>query len=202
MNNTKQLTLGWKLYASDNNNRLVNNLPGDPDLDTWVGGHLNFDDDNADNTNLTLIENALLFPYVKSAAVYKCPVDPSQTVMGPRVRSYSIQCFVGAVDTNNPNALVCQGFIQFLKDAQFVHPSDTLVFVDEHPNTINDGFWHYWYDDPLSTADYGDLPASYHDGACGLSCRCPFGNPRMEDGFHQSSRGSDGRHLLADRRWR
>ena len=39
------------------------------------------------------------------------------------------------------------------------------VFVDEHPDSINDGWLiTYW----PGGGGWGDLPASYHAGACGI----------------------------------
>jgi len=43
------------------------------------------------------------------------------------------------------------------------------VVIDEHPDSINDG---YFLNNPglMSTGDtWGDVPASYHNGACGIS---------------------------------
>jgi prepilin-type processing-associated H-X9-DG protein len=58
-------------------------------------------------------------------------------------------------------------------------PSSTWVFIDEHPDGINDG---YFAISPMNS--WIDLPASYHEGACGLAFadghsmikkwRCPF----------------------------
>jgi prepilin-type processing-associated H-X9-DG protein len=50
-------------------------------------------------------------------------------------------------------------------------PSSTWVLVDEHPDSINDGFFIVdmrGYPSPGSAA-LPDFPASYHNGACGFS---------------------------------
>jgi len=47
----------------------------------------------------------------------------------------------------------------------------TWVTVDEHPRSINDGFFCVdmnFYPN-LATAQLPDAPASYHNGACGFS---------------------------------
>ena len=45
-------------------------------------------------------------------------------------------------------------------------PSDLWVFVDEHPDSINDG----WLIISWQMANvWTDLPASYHNRACGFS---------------------------------
>jgi prepilin-type processing-associated H-X9-DG protein len=52
-------------------------------------------------------------------------------------------------------------------DLRFPGPSMVWVFWDEHPDSINDGAS---FNDPLNTTgNWTDLPASYHNGAGGLS---------------------------------
>jgi len=38
--------------------------------------------------------------------------------------------------------------------------------LDEHPNSINDG---YYLNNPVGNSSWGDAPASYHNGAAGFS---------------------------------
>jgi prepilin-type processing-associated H-X9-DG protein len=42
---------------------------------------------------------------------------------------------------------------------------DTFVFVDEHPDSINDGAFYA----PQSKSQFVDVPATYHNKACGFS---------------------------------
>ena len=44
-------------------------------------------------------------------------------------------------------------------------PSDLWVFVDEHPDSINDGWLIISW---AMGSSWSDLPASYHNGACGF----------------------------------
>jgi prepilin-type processing-associated H-X9-DG protein len=62
----------------------------------------------------------------------------------------------------------------YLKETDFTvpGPSKTWIFVDEHPDGINDGLFGMrmpsasaW---PRATT-WDDVPASYHNGACGFS---------------------------------
>ena len=59
----------------------------------------------------------------------------------------------------------------FLTESDFVAPSDTLVFVDEHPDSMNDGFFcvNMTPAPNLSGAVLPDGPAAYHNGACGFA---------------------------------
>jgi prepilin-type processing-associated H-X9-DG protein len=58
-----------------------------------------------------------------------------------------------------------------LSDMTIPGPSMTWVLVDEHPDSINDGFFCVdmtGYPNPAS-AKLPDFPASYHNGACGFA---------------------------------
>jgi prepilin-type processing-associated H-X9-DG protein len=48
---------------------------------------------------------------------------------------------------------------------QVPQPSSTWLTLDEHPDSINDSFFIASY----NASAWGDLPASYHNGACGFS---------------------------------
>ena len=62
---------------------------------------------------------------------------------------------------------------QWQKISQCKRPSDMYVFIDEHPNTINDAFFVCQfsgvpnYGDPTA-GSWGDVPAFYHNRACGF----------------------------------
>jgi prepilin-type processing-associated H-X9-DG protein len=52
----------------------------------------------------------------------------------------------------------------------FRNPSGIFVFLDEHPDSINDGWFVFCTAaDPSERSAWSDLPASYHNGACGFS---------------------------------
>ena len=54
---------------------------------------------------------------------------------------------------------------QFLKQTDVPNPAMTWVTLDEHPDTINDGF----FINGVSPSSWSDCPASFHNGACGFS---------------------------------
>ena len=56
-------------------------------------------------------------------------------------------------------------YVQFLKSAELITPAQIFVFLDEHPDTINDGFFMNRLEEPT----WGNLPASYHNGATSFS---------------------------------
>jgi prepilin-type N-terminal cleavage/methylation domain-containing protein len=165
-NNLRQLSFGWFLYADDYGDLLVNNhakAETTTARQSWVN---NIEDwgNTTDNTNLTLITSGKLAPFVNLAtAIYKCPADRSVADNGPRIRSVSMNSLVGdpgqALDQFNPN------YIQFFKMGDLVQPSHTFVFLEEHPDTINDGFFVDSWDDVKWT----NLPGSYHNGCVNLN---------------------------------
>lgn len=167
LNNTKQLTLGWLTYAQDNNDKLVFNKGiSTTDTNNWVADVMSFAADQQ-NTNLLLLQRGLLSPYVaNSTAIYRCPADRSTCPYGPRVRSYSMNAFTGPFDT--AGSRIFSSWAQFIKLANIRLPSKIFVLLDEHPDFINDGWYVFCNNDPLNYL-WSDMPASYHNGACGFS---------------------------------
>ena len=181
MNNLRQMMIGWKLYPDDYGDLLLasNDLPApNPNRRVnWVSGGLNFDPNNVSNWDVNQdLVNSPLLPYIgKSYAVWKCPADRAVvTVRGsrttsaqtyPRVRSNSMsQVFDFGFWLPESNYRV------YGKGAQIVNPSKTFVFVDEHPDSINDGAFAVQMAQPTdASASIIDFPASYHNGACGFS---------------------------------
>jgi len=168
MNNLKQLQLAWYLYADDNSDKLVPN--GDGGAVGWVAGWLMTPQD-ATNVNLIKAPNGFLWNYNQSLGIYKCPADQSvarvgNTVLGPRVRSISMN---GNMNGNSCyTALINGKFYTYRKYSEIVQPSPSqaFVFLDEHPDAIDDG---YFLVDLLVKYLWGNWPANYHNGACGFS---------------------------------
>ncbi len=174
-NNTRQLLLGCLMYCDDSRGFFPYNLAGAAVHTNinWVEDLLDWETDS-DNTNTALLTQAALGPYVaQSAAVYRCPSDTAlsaiqQSAGWPnRARSYSMNASVGdageitqsGVNTNNPS------YIQFFKLSSVPRAAQIFVFIEEHPDTITDGYF-------LNKAYYPEwfrLPASYHNGSANIS---------------------------------
>jgi prepilin-type N-terminal cleavage/methylation domain-containing protein/prepilin-type processing-associated H-X9-DG protein len=169
LSNGRQLTLAWLTYAPDFRDRFVYNKPSfATDTNNWVGNVLDWGG-NQQNTNVNLIKNALLGAYVaKNLGIFKCPADVVPCSAGPRVRSYSMNAFVGP--QNDAGTPINSAWRQFLRPADMRTPSMIHVFLDEHPDSVNDG-WYVFCSaaDPAERTEWSDLPASYHNGACGFS---------------------------------
>ena len=172
MSNERQLALGWIMYASDFHDHLIPN-PGDGTLaawpvtpiiptrqpNAWVTGNMQ---SSLDQNNTDKIKYELMFPYVKSVDIFKCPSMPK-----PYVRGISMNCFVGWNDSGRN-----QGgkFESYMKSSNIRHADSLFVTIDEDQNSINDSYFANVPANPLSGATYiHDAPATYHAGASGIS---------------------------------
>ena len=170
LSNNKQLTLAWLMYADDNNGIFPRNCnTGDQTINSWVLGILDWTPNTTDNTNCLNLMNSLIGPYcARQVDIYHCPADvytcSEWGQQMPRVRSVSMNCYVnGYAGDSTP----VSGWQIYRKQSDMNNPkpSDLWVFVDEHPDSINDG----WLIISWQMANvWSDLPASYHNGACGF----------------------------------
>ena len=168
MNNLKQLQLAWYFYPEDNNDKIVPNADGFSG-GGWVRGWLQTPQE-ATNVNFLKTPDGLLWIYNQSPGIYKCPADRSTALIGgkryPRVRSISMN---GNMNGNSwYTAMIDKRFFTFRKYSEIIRPSptDAFVFLDEHPDSIDDGYFLVFLD---RRQLWGNLPANYHNGACGFS---------------------------------
>jgi hypothetical protein len=58
-----------------------------------------------------------------------------------------------------------------MSDITVPRPVNCVVFLDEHPDSINDGWWITTVGGSLTTPAtmWEDVPSSLHNGACGFS---------------------------------
>ncbi len=186
-NNLRRLMTAWLLYAEDNRGRVARNytIPGvdwalanktnypwAPNLMTW--------DTQAGNTNEELARLSSLAPYVGLARgedmPFHCPADtylsPAQRALGwsHRNRSYSMNGFVGDwwIDTAERPApetsFVSSQYRQFLRINTFPDPARCFVLLEEHPDSINCGFFENMPNVPVYN-HWEDIPASFHNGS-------------------------------------
>jgi len=167
MSNLKQLGLAWYMYPDDNNDKLVPNGTGDQR--GWVEGWLMTPQD-ATNVNLLKAPKGLLWKYNEALDIYKCPADKSTVKLSgktyPRVRSISMN---GNMNGDSwYTAEIKNTHYTFKKYSEIVSPSPSqaFVFLDEHPDAIDDGYFLVFVNRKQL---WGNMPANYHNGACGLS---------------------------------
>jgi prepilin-type N-terminal cleavage/methylation domain-containing protein/prepilin-type processing-associated H-X9-DG protein len=184
MNNSRQLMLGWAQYTHDNDDRVVNNF-GQAETDTEIAGRTwrNWVNNNmywTTASQITNVEGIVLAPFNKyvggNVAIYRCPADSFLSVpqrnLGwtARARTFSMNSYFGPYNptwSKNANNFF-PDYRQFLKLSTTPKPANFYVTLDEHPDSINDGY--FLNDADLSRLQkWGDLPASFHNGGCGFS---------------------------------
>ncbi len=166
-NNIRTLQLASQLYADDHHDRLVNNHGVGETRSlrrNWVNNVLNWED-SPENTNNAFLTGALLGSYSgRSAPVFRCPADAARCLVGLRNRSFSLNSLVG--DPGELTNRFNPSFIQFFRDTDLVRPAQTFTFLDEHPDTLNDGFFMNRLEE---APRWGNLPASHHNGSGNLA---------------------------------
>jgi prepilin-type N-terminal cleavage/methylation domain-containing protein len=219
MNNNKQLMLGWRMYADDNNDLLApNDYPyktayykaaNQASMKCWVVGTMAVGVDAGDRNYLLggvselLDPNSVLSPYLPNRGIYHCPadnyVDP-YAGNGIHVRSISMNSAVGTIfnsakamgggDPRPVGSPVGGGWLSgagyvggaaplymnpawltYGKSTSFVRPgpSDTWVFIDENPRTINDGSMAISAAASTGATYLIDYPTGLHGGAGALA---------------------------------
>jgi len=184
-NNHRQLIAAWLMYCADYGEKMPYNLHGAAAqggagytlngalVYGWAEGWCDWTT-STDNTNMSWLigSKPLLAPYVaKASSIYKCPADvflsPVQRHVGwsARVRSVTCNLYLGQGNVSSgPTDAIYRQQVQKLSDLQFPTVGTTWVFMDEHPDSINDpGLFA-----PHQTA-WIDVPATYHNGATPVS---------------------------------
>ena len=188
MSNNKQVALAWLMYAGDNDNFLAGSLGNAAQGKIWVPGHLDFSS-RKDNVDKALLldpkRGALLGKYLMNAEVFKCNADKSTVKYRgetlPRIRSISMSQSFGRNPTQGGGAgqwLPYSTYLNYVKEGDMARPgpSNLFVFLDEHPNSINDAAFAVKCDARGSSARMIDFPASFHNGAAGFA----FGDGHAE----------------------
>jgi prepilin-type N-terminal cleavage/methylation domain-containing protein/prepilin-type processing-associated H-X9-DG protein len=181
LNNNKQLMLAWRLYGDDQNDVLVAAMNlGNPNRPDWFTGGLDFNGANASNwdINQDMVKSPLWAYCGKAKAIFKCPADMATVTVGtqklPRVRSNSMSQVFGTGEwldkAFNANQTVWRTYDKL---SSIVIPVRTFVFVDEHPDSINDAaFAVACTGNQPSDGNNGyivDFPANFHNRACGFA---------------------------------
>lgn len=181
-----QMVRAWQMYAVESQESMVYNMGVAETLSevnagtyrnwvhntmSWVAGG---SQDARSNTNQILAVRGGIGPYLEAGwTAYHCPSDrylsPVQRQAGwpSRVRSRSMNAFLGPYSptANDPSwtgrNTFENNYRQFLRLSEIPQPARTFVFLDEHPDSINDGY----YLNTAQASSWGDIPGSLHDGA-------------------------------------
>jgi prepilin-type N-terminal cleavage/methylation domain-containing protein/prepilin-type processing-associated H-X9-DG protein len=177
INHLKQLTICWVLYATDNQDRLIeNHLASTPQsTNGWVAGFMR---QMPDATNEQFIRDGRLFDYNTSVKIYRCPAAvglmPAILAGNPSahgqslVRNFSLSGRMGG--TEETDFVLGNQYIQFhrMSDIRRPDPVKALVFVDESMNSVDDGYFavqlqNTWMNSPTKR-HAGGATFSFADG--------------------------------------
>ncbi len=176
LNNLKQLSGAFLVYADDNGGKFVDNQPlGQLEAvsNNWTLGNMAI---ATQCTNTGLLERGELFPYTTQVPLYHCPADPWQTNGTMHVRSYSMNSWVGSrsmetgVQAGNGLAAVdaeenYQTFV--MENETAIMGTSTLwLFADEDDVRMNAPWWLVTMDD---TQPFASFPALRHSVGYNLS---------------------------------
>ena len=181
--NLKQLQLAWFAYTTDHDDRLPpnisqneRNLPG-----SWVLGNARLD---VAESNIVA---GLLYSYAPGLGVYRCPADHSTITRSqlPRLRSYTLNGWLHSKlkEIGNFDFYAYLGQRHKYSEIQLPGPSGVFVFLDEHPDSIDDGLWGSNQADPYNAVlkdgsagqssegadNWAELPADRHNRGANLS---------------------------------
>jgi len=188
MSNTRQMMTAWRMYVDDSRDWLpfayVSDDPKNKNYKyAWMHGILDYENGNTMNWDAdSTLKQGAIWPYCgNSLAIFKCPADKvtvtptsgpfkGQTIQ--RIRSNSMNSWMG-MNEGNWTWFGGPEFNKYNKmsDLRDPGPAATWVLLDEHPDSMNDGFFvvdMIGYPDRKQTA-LPDLPASFHSKAAGIA---------------------------------
>jgi len=199
VNNVRQLVIAWKMYSTDNANYLPVNRDSGNYPTWCAGEMRGSENGTApatvsvapytgveDYTNTALLLDtrySTMGGYTPNPKIFLDPGDQStwQNSGSPRqgrVRSFSMNCAIGANlkldgDPLGGGAAGATSSIwrYYYKDSDIIAPgpSDLWVFLDEHPDSINDGYFDFQMPINAQLTHYIDMPAAYHNGSCAFA---------------------------------
>jgi prepilin-type N-terminal cleavage/methylation domain-containing protein/prepilin-type processing-associated H-X9-DG protein len=180
INNMRQLTLCWLLYADENGDKIVPNWiqlsGGSAPPEAWITGN---EQHTAEATNVAFIHNGRLYPYNQTPAIYVCPnlqgiktAAPTSVDASLLVRSVSMGARMGGsfpTDTSTAGQLfITYGLYgsahpPYRKISEIKNPGpvDAMVFLDESLNTVDDGYFYVSLDPNAGSWD--NCPGARHD---------------------------------------
>lgn len=166
LNNMKQLTLGWIMYADENNLKIVNGAAGvyRSNETPWVGKcwGANWRTDRLpEEDQITEIKKGALWPYVKNIKVYSCPTGTRGEML-----TYAAMDGVNGL----PREKTVEDGVWAKRMSDIRKKSERIVFIDEGWTSPDSYAVNYnrqeWFDNP--PIRHGDgITTSFADGHSG-----------------------------------
>lgn len=167
VNNLRQLLLGWKMYADDNNGVLAVNVPLPENTPAWVTANFSIP---GQKTNPAILLQGLVFPYVRNPALYHCPADTTMTNGAPCVLSYAMNGWMGSRTMNQPQLSGYESsYRTFVRESEISvigAASRLWVISDEDPSTLNDGWFLVTMD---NSRPFASFPGIRHQHGSGMA---------------------------------
>ncbi len=153
LNNLRQLTVGWIMYADDNDDKLCTAWVGMPGA--WVDVA---ERGASEAEQRKAMESGVLFPFVKNVKLYKCPTG----IRGEMV-TYSIVDSMWGSSTPPLSFIETPDELYIKKRSEIDRPGERLVFLDEGkwPGSP----WGVWHDRPM----WWDIPTVRHSNGTNWS---------------------------------
>ncbi|MGV3772059.1 MAG: hypothetical protein ACO1QB_04095 [Verrucomicrobiales bacterium] len=169
LQNLSKLTKAWAAYAEDHDGTLLTSTSTNQNRIPWFTGSAGAEHDST-NPNLAIRQSPLMHYLEGNVEPWRCPSDSFKVrlnngKLASRSRSYSMNDAFG-VGAWLPN----QVWRTYENKAQLVQPDKTWLFMEEHPNSINDGAMVVEMLRPTSRSGrIIDIPANWHNGATSFS---------------------------------
>jgi prepilin-type processing-associated H-X9-DG protein len=177
LSNSRQFVVAWLMYSGDYKEKICPTAgTGNQGAPNWCGtSRMDINGLDAGPGGVAALQKGVLWPYVKSIKLFKCPADPKLTTTTPKqptLRSISMNAWMNPAGTPDSQGLSGPGR-SFRKQTDIsgkINPSICWVTLDENDKTINDG----WFVVSSGAAganqnSWVDCAASYHNNAGGLS---------------------------------
>lgn len=194
INNSRQLALGWTLYADDNNGTLAVNQPQPNTETSWINGAFS---PQFPATNQAIIRQGKLYAYVANPAAFHCPADTTQLGGVPGVLSYSMNGWMGGRTMNQGTPTSGSSYRTFVRESEIsaiAAASRLWVFSDEDASTLNDGWFMVTMDDRQPFASFPGVRHQHGGGvnfADGHAQIFKLRNPASVPGKSVSASDSD-----------
>jgi len=150
LSHLRQLTIGWMLYAEDNDGKIVNANVNYLPADTWW---VHWPEADASDSTMDdwyqAIEDGQLYPYCKNVKLYRCSNAPKKYGLTYAiVDSMNGYCDWGDYDYTD---------LKVTNMYKIERPADRMVFLDESPPSP--GSWGIKY----ATEAWWDPPPKLHN---------------------------------------
>lgn len=151
--NAKGLTSGWLLYIQENDGRLPNSYTSDTGWIRAIPGYTTNPTQAPVSLQMEALEKGLLYPYVETAAIYRCPIAKKN-----ELRTYGMSYAMNGSSMANS-----YGGTVLTKLNEIKNTGSRIVFLDGYASDW-DGAWmifdnreQWWNTTPIRHGSGGNV---------------------------------------------